>query len=94
MRDTHVLHPASGAINLDMWRSLLNMETPYQSAKDLCGDAVDGGLGGFLRAAAHQPQAPPAEHCEQLQGGVGRPRAEAVATEVDANHLHAIVYAA
>ena len=34
--------PASGAIDLDMWRSL-SMETPYESAEDLYGDAVDGG---------------------------------------------------
>ena len=38
----------SGAIDLDMWRSFLNMETPYESAKDLCGDATDGGPAEFL----------------------------------------------
>ena len=40
--------PASGAIDLDMWRSLFNMETPYQSAEDICGDVVDCGLAEFL----------------------------------------------
>ena len=40
--------PPSGAIDLDMWRSLLSMETPYESAEDLCGDAVDGGPAKFL----------------------------------------------
>ena len=38
----------SGAIDLHMWRSLLNMETPYQSAEDLCGDAVDGNRAKLL----------------------------------------------
>ena len=32
----------SCAIDLDMWRSLLNMKTPQQSTDDLCGDVVDG----------------------------------------------------
>ena len=40
--------PPSGAIELDMWRSLLGMETPYESAEDLCGDAVDGRPAEFL----------------------------------------------
>ena len=38
----------AGAIDLDMWRRLLNMETPYQSAEDLCRDAVDGGWAQFV----------------------------------------------
>ena len=40
--------PPSGAINLDMWRSFLNMETCYESVEELCGDAIDGGLAQFL----------------------------------------------
>ena len=40
--------PPSGAIDLYMWRSLLNMENPYQSAEDLCGDVVDSGPAEFL----------------------------------------------
>ena len=35
-------------VDLDMWRSLLSMETPYESARDLCGDAVDDGPVEFL----------------------------------------------
>ena len=37
-----------GAIDLDMWCSFLNMETPYESAEDLYGDAIDGGPAEFL----------------------------------------------
>ena len=39
--------PPSSLIDLDM-RSLLDMENPYQSAEDLCGDAVDGGPAEIL----------------------------------------------
>ena len=38
----------SGAVDLDMWRSLFNIETPYQSTEDLCGDTVDGSPAEFL----------------------------------------------
>ena len=38
----------SGAIDLDMWCSLLCLETPYESAEGLRGDAVDGNPAEFL----------------------------------------------
>ena len=40
--------PPFGAFDLDMWRSFLNMETPYESARDLCSDAIDGRPTKFL----------------------------------------------
>ena len=54
----------SGAIDLDMWPSLLNMETPNQSAEDLCGDAVDGGPAKFLVDFCVQPRINP-KTCRQ-----------------------------
>ena len=38
----------SDVIDLDMCHRLLSMETPYESAEDLYGDAVDGGMAKFL----------------------------------------------
>ena len=48
--------PPSGAIDLDMWRRLLGMETPYDSAEDLCGDVVDAGQAKFLVDFCLQPR--------------------------------------
>ena len=57
--------PASGAIDFDMWRSLLNMETPR-------GEALDGGPAELLVTSACSRALTPrsaAEFFEQLQGG-------------------------
>ena len=49
----------SGAIDLDMLCSLLNTETPYQSAEHLYGDAADGGQADFLVDFCLQPRINP-----------------------------------
>ena len=83
----------SGAIVLDMWRSVLNMEAmlPWMYVGMLL--MATGRIpGGILPAAIHQAQHPPVELFQQFQEALGGARAEVVVTEVDTNHLYAVPY--